>query len=122
VSFIEMTQVAGIRPTRGEAGLHRRTADLMASNRFQQAVGRVRHVAVVTGTAAGLGGVVGMRRHTLGDRRMTLKARPVALCLRLQLIVRPLSVGPFVSGESMHRMTGETGQRVLVVFGVSVAR
>src|SRR5258708_7055805 len=116
-----MTQVAGIRPTCVEAGLHRRTADLMASNRFQQTVGRVRHVAVVTGTAAGLGGVVGMRRHTISHGRMTLKARPIALCVRLQLIVRPLSVGSLVSGESMHRMTGETGQRVLVVFSVSVA-
>ena len=49
--LVEMTEIARVGPACGHRGLYRGAADLMAANRFQQAVSGEGHVAVVAGAA-----------------------------------------------------------------------
>ena len=50
-ALVQMALVAGIRPAGLHGAGHRRTGDLMAAHRLQQAIRRVRHVAVVAAAA-----------------------------------------------------------------------
>ena len=86
---IEMTEIAGVRTAGAETRLNRRAADLMTANRLQQAVRRVRHVAVVAGAAVRVRAMMRMRCR-LG---MTLHARFAVIDLarvHAELIIRPL--------------------------------
>src|SRR5262249_43808549 len=50
--LIKMAKIASVRPSMGNALLHSRRRNLVATHRVQQSEGSARHVAVVT-TAAG---------------------------------------------------------------------
>ena len=85
--LVEMTQVAGVRSPGRERRRHRRAADLMAADRLQQPVGRVRHVAVVAGAA-------GRSARWCGMSRSRSRARGMHGTRRCRRARRELIVGP----------------------------
>ena len=121
-SPVEMAEVAGVRPTHFHGLAYRRAADRMAPDGAHQAVGRVRHVAVVAAAAGGLRCMVGMRGNVGRDRLMALSARGVPVHAGRHLVrVRPFGQGPRILGRLMHRVAGETAQRPLRRVGVDIA-
>ena len=85
-----MTQVAGVGPasvhTLADRGIH----DGVAADGLQQAVGRVRHVAVVADAPGRIGGVMTVGRDVGAQRLMALQAGGVVL--RKRLVCRALRV------------------------------
>ena len=80
----------------------------MASKGFEQSVGRMRHVAIVTLAAAGIWRMVrvGLKPVTVGI--MTLKTRFIRFHVRAELVVRSALV---------HRMTGKTRELAPLITG-----
>lgn len=60
-----MLEIAGVQAASGQFRGDGWAADLVRTNRLKHAVGGVRHVAVVTLAAGGVGGVMGVRRQGL---------------------------------------------------------
>src|SRR5215510_1566051 len=58
--FVEMAEIARIGASGGKLIRYVRTAHLVASNRSQDAVGRMRHVTVITFGPAGISAMVRM--------------------------------------------------------------
>ena len=109
--LVQMTLVTRVRPAGGHGFLHAGAANLVAAERFEQAVAGVGHVAVVARAARRVGGMVAMR----GQVQLALETF-VALCARLigvhtdaELIFRPLLDGPSIVRRAMHRMAREAG-------------
>ena len=120
--LVEMTQVARGQPPGVEAGLHRRTADLVAANRLQQAVGRERHVTVVAGAPGRIRRVMRVRGDVVLERAVALKTRAVPFGAWLQLIVGPGVRRASIVRLLVHRVTGQARQRMGIIRGVPVAR
>ena len=79
--LIEMAEIAGVGPAGLNIVDHTRAADLVTADAFENAVGRMRHVAVVTITARRCRRVAGMRSELgrLAEFVVTLETRSTCL-------------------------------------------
>src|SRR5947207_7616137 len=108
--FVQMAEVAGIRPSGCEFVCDPGTAHLVAANRLQDAVSGMGHVTVVALTPAGRGQVmcVADNLRFLAESLVTLSAGSVAGPIPGQLTV---------GVAFMQRVTGETGKPATAVAG-----
>ena len=86
--LVEVTQVAGVGTTGLEGGRHVGRLDRVTADRFEQPVRCVRHVAVVTVAAGGIGGVASVRGDIVGHFLVALQASLIAAHAVGELVVR----------------------------------
>ena len=87
--FVQVAEVASIGPPRGKLIGYPWTAHLMAANRRQDTVCRVRHMTIVTLASARFGSVVSVSGY-FGFRAepfVTLRASPIVCAVSGELIV-----------------------------------
>ena len=84
-----MAEIARVGPARSELDATDGLLIVMTADRLQQAVGRVRHVAVVAGAAARVGSVFRVRGQVRAAAARGTEAGLVAVHPGRQLIVRP---------------------------------
>lgn len=92
--FVQVAEVAGIRPSSRELVGGFGTADLMAANRFQHAIARVRHMTIVALAPAGSGLVMRMCGcfSLRAELFVTLRASSIVRAVSGELIVRLAAV------------------------------
>src|SRR5438132_13610453 len=103
-----MAKIATVGTAGRQGCLDLGAGDLVAANPFEQSVGRVRHMAVITKTSGRFGRVMGVRFHVAAKFLVALKARLVAFLAPTELMVRIALV---------HRMARETGEIALLKTG-----
>ena len=108
--FVQVAEVASIGPSGGKLIGHPGTAHLMAANRRQDTVCRMRHVTIITlasvrsGLVMSVSGYFGFRAEPF----VTLRASPIVRAVRDELIVR-LTV--------VWRVTRQAGELAAAVTG-----
>lgn len=106
--FVEVTEVAGVGASGLDGGEGAGAIDLVASDGFEQTVGGVGHVAIVTEAAAGAWGVAGMAGEVIADGLMALEAGEIAVHGGSELIIW-IAVVHGVAGEAGELAALETG-------------
>ena len=112
-----MAQVAGV----GATGLKRRghvwRVDLMAANRLQQSVCRMRHVTVVALATGRTRRMVCVLFETVTKRFVALEACLVATGFGFELIVGPFLDGTRAFGRHVHSVAREARQLTALIAG-----
>ena len=105
-----MAEIAGVGPAVLLALRDGGRGNLVAAHAAQQAVGRVRHMAVVATAALGLGGVMRVRRDLRFHFRVALEAAEIGGHARFELAVGPRFHPGGVQIFRMHFVARQTGE------------
>ena len=105
---VEVAEIAGVGAGVGSGWSDTRAVDVVGTDGLEQCVAGVGHVAVVATAAGRLFDVVGvLGQPAAGELGVTLQAGLVRTHGGFQLVIRPLTQGPWIVLRWMERVTAE---------------